>query len=102
MEPDRREHRRLAVHSPVIVSLGNSKVGLLFDISEGGLSVHGIVPDKEGQFKFVAFQLPKIDGLIVGRTEITWSSASANRTGLRFVQLGVQSTEQLRDWLSGS
>jgi len=99
MAGDRRQYPRLLVDSKVVVSLGKCKIGLLYDLSPGGLSVHGILPSNRGDFNFVAFELPKDEQLIVARTEITWTSDSANRTGLRFVQLGDESKPRLWNWL---
>jgi PilZ domain len=99
MAHDRRQYPRSVVHPSVVVSLGECKVGLLFDLSEGGLSVHGL-SENRGLFDFVAFESPKGEDLIVARTEIAWTSGTVNRTGLRFLQVGDKSREQLRDWLS--
>lgn len=97
MASDRRQYPRLVVHSPVLVSLGKSKVGLLFDLCEGGLSVHGFVP--KSQSEFVSFDLPKGEYRIEARVEIAWTSDSENRTGLRFVQVGGRSQQKLREWI---
>jgi PilZ domain len=100
MVGERRHRTRLAIQSPVVVSLGKCKVGLLFDLSEGGLSIHGVLPGNPGDFSFVAFELPKVNNLIVGRVEVAWTSTEANRTGVRFVQLGVESRKHLGGWLN--
>lgn len=100
MVVERRQRARLAIHSPVVVSLGKCKVGFLFDLSEGGLSLHGLLPGNPGDFSFVAFELPKCENLIVARVEVAWTSAEANRTGVRFVQVGDESKNYLREWLS--
>jgi hypothetical protein len=100
MVRERRHQTRLAIQSPVIVSLGKCKVGLLFDLSEGGLSIRGVLASDPGDFSFVAFELPKVDNLIVARVEVAWTSTDANRTGVRFVQLGVESRKHLGGWLT--
>jgi hypothetical protein len=100
MVGERRQQTRLVIHSTVVVSLGKCKVGLLFDLSEGGLSLHGVLPDNAGDFSFVVFELPKRENLIVARVEVAWTSTEANRTGLRFVQLGAESRKHLREWLN--
>jgi hypothetical protein len=42
---DRRQSlRRLLISLPVVVSVGKSKSDLVFDLSQGGLSVYGCVP----------------------------------------------------------
>lgn len=99
MASDRRQYPRLAVRLPVLVSLGITKVGLLFDLGEGGLSVHGLFPKSQAQFHFVSFGLPEGECFIEARAEITWTSDSKNRTGLRFVQVGDRSQRKLREWI---
>ena len=100
MERERRQCLRIKAQSLVVVSLGESKVAFLFDVSEGGLSVHGFIPENQPQFSFVAFELPESERAIVARAEISWRNFWENRSGLRFVQIREESREQLRDWLS--
>ncbi|MGD0964160.1 MAG: PilZ domain-containing protein [Candidatus Acidiferrales bacterium] len=98
---NRRKYPRLVLNSPVLVSVGKSKAGLLFDIGEGGLSVHGVVPESQGEFTQVAFDLPQGDGSIEARVGIAWTSVSANRTGMRFELVGRGSQRQLKQLISG-
>ena len=79
--------------------LGESKVGLLFDLGEGGLSIRGVIPETEAEFHFVSFGLPGTDRFVNARAEIAWSSRSEQRTGLRFVQMATTSRQKLREWL---
>lgn len=97
---DRRQYPRSVVHSPVIVSLGKTKAGLLFDLSESGLSVRGLVPKSQGDVTHVAFDLPDGDGFIEASVGISWTSSLANRTGMRFVTVEDISQQQLRKWLN--
>jgi hypothetical protein len=103
MKNDRRQHPRLVMNSPVLVSLGIFPVGLLFDLGEGGLSVRGLVPDDQNEFHFASFRLPsgraRGDCFIEASVEIAWTRNSEKRAGLRFVQLGDKSQRELKEWL---
>jgi hypothetical protein len=99
MPSDRRRNPRLVVDSPVVVSLGKSKAGILFDVGETGLSIHGFVRKSQGKFTKVAFHLPQADELIEAKAKIVWISESENRTGMRFVEVPVNSQQQLRQWV---
>jgi SPOR domain/PilZ domain len=103
MENDRRQHPRLGINSPVLVSLGVFPVGLLFDLGEGGLSVRGLAPQRQNEFHFVSFRLPSGspggDCFIEASAEIAWRRNSEKRLGLRFVELADRSQRELRDWI---
>ena len=99
METERRRSSRLVLTSPVLVSLGESKVGILFDLGEGGLSVCGLIPRSEIDFRFITFLLPGAKNFIQARSEIAWSDAATNRTGLRFVRLGERAQRDLREFV---
>ncbi len=96
---ERRQSQRLVVNSPVLVSLGESEAGLLFDVSEGGLSVHGLVPTWRHDLITVAFDLPGGNGSIYARVGIAWTSHSKNRTGLRFVDVAERTQQRLKAWV---
>lgn len=95
----RQNLRRLLINPPVLVSLGTSRSDLLFDLSEGGLSVYGEA-SKHGNKVFpIEFRLPGDFGAIKARGEIAWSSKSRNLTGVRFIGLSDNSRLQLRNWM---
>ena len=95
---ERRHSPRLLVNSPVLVSLGESEAGLLFDVGEGGLSVHGLVPRRHDPFT-IAFDLPEGNGSVYARVGIAWTSDSKNRTGLRFVNVAERTQQRLKAWV---
>ena len=103
METDRRQHPRFVVSSPVLVSLGIFPAGLLFDLSENGLSVRGLVPHDQDESHFVSFRLPTsspgIDCLIEASAAIAWKRVSEKRLGLRFVELADRSRRELAEWI---
>jgi hypothetical protein len=95
----RQSLRRLLINPPVLVSLGTSRSDLLFDLSEGGLSVYGEAPKHGNKVFPIEFRLPGDFGAIKGRGEIAWSSKSRNLTGVRFIGLSDNSRLQLRNWM---
>jgi SPOR domain/PilZ domain len=103
METDRRQHPRFVVSSPALVSLGIFPAGLLFDLSESGLSVRGLVPHDQDEFHFVSFRLPTsipgVDCFIEASAAIAWKRVSEKRLGLRFVELADRSRRELAEWI---
>ncbi len=95
----RRSPRRLLVNPPVTVSVGESKGERLFDISEGGICVYGLVPKGRDDLFPVIFDLPGGAGSVKGIAEIAWSSATKNRTGIRFLNFADASQGRLTNWM---
>lgn len=100
MVEERRQYARLIPDSPVFVCLGESKSGLLLDLSEGGLAVDGFASQSREELISLALDLPEGNGRIPVRAEVAWTSDSTHRTGLRFVDLADTSRQQLKDWIS--
>jgi hypothetical protein len=100
METERRQGPRMLVTSPVFVSIGASKVGIVYDVGQGGLSIRGLIPKNEADFHFISFLLPRTESFIQARAEIAWTKASENRTGLRFTQLGEKAARDLEDFMA--
>lgn len=99
MIQDRRQYPRLVPDSPLSVSLGESKSGLLFDLCEAGLAVDGHAPESQDEVISVAFDLPESGARIQSRAKIAWTSNSGLRTGVHFVDLAETSRQQLREWI---
>ena len=87
------------VTSPVLVSLDKSEAGLLFDVGEGGLSIHGLVPKWRHDPIPIAFDLPEGNGSVYAWVGIAWRSDSKNRTGLRFVKVAERTQQRLKAWV---
>jgi cell division septation protein DedD len=104
MSEDRRLHQRLMPHSPPPVYLGESRSGLLFDFSEGGLAVDCLPADFERREPIisVAFDLPGGGANVRASAEIVWTNDVDCRTGLRFVDLSEFSLQPLREWIAAS
>ena len=95
----RQSPRRLLVNPAVILSVGESRTELLFDLSEGGVSVYGLVPKRRGEVFPVTFDLPG-EGSIQASGEIAWTSPTRNRTGIRFLNVVGGSRQRLADWIA--
>jgi sporulation related protein/PilZ domain-containing protein len=96
----RQSLRRLVIRPPVVASVGKSKSDLVFDLSEGGLSIYGRVPPSgKGGFQ-IEFHLPGDFDSIKTRGEIAWASKSGNLTGVRFIGLSDKCRLQLRNWMA--
>jgi len=94
----RHSVRRLVILPPVRVSLGDFTQELLFDLSEGGLSVYGRLTSLGRRSFPVKFSLPGDDNAITTRGEIAWTAR--NRTGVRFVNFPDASRFHLRHWMA--
>ena len=101
MAQERRQYQRIEIDEPVIISLGKTKAGLLFDISEGGLSVRGLIAQARDEFFPVAFTLPAIHRPVQTRVSIAWTNDGNNRTGMRFLDMTDRTRELVRAWISG-
>jgi hypothetical protein len=95
----RKSPRRLLVNPPVTVSVGESRGDLLFDISEGGICLYGLVPKRQDELFPVIFDLPGDVGSVKGIAEIAWTSATKNRTGIRFLNFAGASQGRLTSWM---
>ena len=96
----RRSLRRLLLMPQVLVSLERARDYVLFDLSEGGLSVYDQMLPQGGRDFQIAFRLPGDPVPIKTRGEIAWVSKSKNRTGVRFTGLPTASRLHLKDWMA--
>jgi cell division septation protein DedD len=96
---ERRQSPRFVVNSPVLVSLGRSEAGLLFDVAEGGLSIRGLFPQWRKKPMSISFDLHNGNDPVYAWVEIAWASDSNNRTGLRFVKVAETTQQQLKTWV---
>ena len=94
----RQSVRRLLILPPVRVSLANFSQELLFDLSEGGLSVYGRHSHFGRRGFPVSFRLPGDENPITALGEVAW--AAKNRTGVRFVDFPAVARSRLRNWMA--
>jgi hypothetical protein len=96
---ERRQSPRVMVTSPLLVSLGESEAGLIFDLGEGGLSIRGLIPERRPDPIQITFDLPEGDGSVYAWVGIAWTSDLKNRTGLRFVNVAESTQQRLKAWV---
>jgi|SRR5580704_5710241 cell division septation protein DedD len=102
MVEERRQHQRLVPEAPLFVSMDDSKSGLLLDLCPGGLAMASLVPRNLDEIVSLAFDLPENVGHIEAKAAIAWIRDSGHLTGVRFVELGDVSQQQLSEWISTS
>jgi c-di-GMP-binding flagellar brake protein YcgR len=101
MKSERRRNVRVAVQIPVVLrnlSGGPNMKVTTIDLSEGGMAVG--IPGRRhptGRWQ-IAFTLPGTDTALELPAEFAWEAASA-QAGLRFLQVSLEATRQLREWL---
>ncbi len=101
---ERRASQRLRVSSLVYVELGKENGGIVTFISENGLALMAAANlGERGQddelFK-MRIQLPGLPGGIEADGQIVWRGNSGKEAGVRFVDLGVEAREQIRNWIA--
>jgi periplasmic protein TonB len=96
--------RRLRVRrSPLAltcVTLAESDVGIVANISETGMGLTSAKPLRENCLSHVCLRLPQLYGAIATRAEIVWMTESKKEAGVRFVDLPKEVREQIRMWVS--
>jgi TonB family protein len=96
--------RRLRVRrSPLAltcVTLAESDVGIVANISETGMGLTFAKPLRENCRSHLCFHLPQLYGAIATRAEIVWMTESKKEAGVRFVELPNEVREQIRMWVS--
>lgn len=100
MLEERRQSARIAPPSLYPVQVAEKNTGFLFNLSEGGLAVDGLLPDLPVDIFSLALELPDADVQITGTAQAAWSSNSGHRTGMRFVHLSDSAREQIKAWVS--
>jgi TonB family protein len=96
--------RRLGVRrSPLAltcVTVDESDVAIVANISETGMRLTSAQPFGGSCFSHVSIRLPQLYGAIETRAEIVWMTAAKKEAGLRFVYLPTAVREQIRMWVS--
>ena len=100
MVQERRQHPRLSPSTPLFVSLGESKHGLLLDVCKGGLAVASLLPRNPDEVISLVFDLPDSNVRIQATAEIAWTRDAGHLTGARFVDFADASRQQLEEWIS--
>jgi TonB family protein len=96
--------RRLRVRrSPMTltcVTLAESDVGIVANISETGMGLTFAGPLRENCWSHLFLHLPQLYGAIATRAEIVWITESKKEAGVQFVDLPNEVREQIRMWVS--
>ena len=102
MKRERRRNTRVGIQ--ISVTLNNHQTGfnqrvVTTDLSEGGMAVQ--LPKKQrspGPWE-MSFALPGTDKLVEVMGEVAWQNAGGH-VGIRFTNLGVDTSHVLRTWLN--
>jgi hypothetical protein len=100
MVQERRQFARIAPRAPLVISIGESKPGLLLDLCEGGIAVASLEPRSLEEVISITFDLPEGSGHIRAEGEVAWTRDSGHLNGVRFLDLADDSRRQLEAWVS--
>jgi protein TonB len=96
---NRRIHFRKRVDPPSYISLERGNVGIVLNVSEGGLSLAVATALSDAHFLNMRFQIPYCSGWIEAKGQIAWKSESGMEAGVRFVELSEEARGQIRKWI---
>lgn len=96
---DRRQHARLRALTLTYAELDQENGGIVLDASEGGISVHAVVPLTDVILPKLRLKLPE-SGWLETRARVVWTRDSGKVAGLQFEELSNEGQEQIRAWLS--
>jgi TonB family protein len=97
---ERRQRVRRSPLALTCVTLDESDVGIVANISETGMRLSSAQPLGGSCYSHVSIRLPQLYGAIKTRAEIVWMTASKMEAGVRFVDLPTEVREQIRMWVS--
>ena len=92
---ERRESVRALITPPIYLKLDNFNGGLVFNISEGGLSLTAALVLADAGFLTMRILLPDSEGWIEASGEIAWRSNSRKEGGIRFVGLAEEARRRI-------
>src|ERR1700740_3209599 len=96
------EHRarvRAPVTPPIYVSLNNINGGLVFNISEDGIALTAALDLADDDLLALRIYLPDSKGWVEASGKIAWRGESQKEGGIRFVGLGEEARQRIREWL---
>lgn len=97
---ERRRHARQRLRTLVYTELDRENGGIVLDASEGGISVHAVVPLKDEILPNVRLNLPEPTGCLETRARVIWTREEGKVAGLQFEDLPLVAQEQIREWIS--
>ena len=101
MQQERRLSERKTLKRLVYIELASANVGIVRNISEGGLGFRALVTTEPGgplPFWFSGMLSSGNSKRIEGIGELVWTDETKKIGGLRFTQLPVGISEQIRSW----
>jgi c-di-GMP-binding flagellar brake protein YcgR len=101
MKRERRRNLRLPVQIPMLIKNPQSGATLKVtttDLSEGGMAIQVPKGNRPSGRWDVSFTLPGTQDLLVLKAEFAWEGTAA-QSGLRFVEVSQEASQQLRNWL---
>jgi TonB family protein len=96
---ERRAQVRASVTPPIYVSLDNMNGGLVFNISEAGLALTAALDLADDDLLGLRIFLPDSKGWVEASGKIAWRGESEKEGGIRFVGLGEEARQRIREWL---
>ena len=98
---DRRLQTRTTPASRAYVELGDTRGGMVLNISETGMAVAAADPlVVDDYFPRIRFQLPSSGQSIEVSAQIVWLADSKKSAGIRFVDLTAEARNQISDWIA--
>ena len=97
------EHRscaRLAFSSLIFVKMGDENGGIAFNVSEGGLALSAANGLPDGEIPDISIQLGDSGDWIRTAGQVTWRSNSKKEGGIRFVSLGEDDRQKIRQLIA--
>src|SRR3954467_291858 len=91
----RSKRRNLMENNLVTVEMNPGRVGLMLDVSEGGVGVQTINELQSGSTVEIAFTIPDSSARIEGTGLVTWYDGEG-RAGIQFKNLKSGSAEELK------
>jgi hypothetical protein len=97
---DRRVHQRFEDPRASFVELGGNNIGIVLNISEGGMAIMSTEELDLNTLKHLRFQAPEFEHWMEIAAEIAWISDSRRQAGIRFKGLTETARTQLRAGIS--
>lgn len=97
---ERRGFPRHTVPYPVYASLESRSIGIVYDLSEGGIAIILFGSAEIGTAASVGFRFPGTNKMFSAECRIVWKEDASMRLGACFLDLPVASRYQIREWLS--
>lgn len=91
-------HYRHPIHSLVYVRLDEGNGGIIRNLSQHGAAIQAVGALHAGQLLRIRFDLLNPKVRVDVHAEVSWANPTG-QAGLRFLELPLQSTRQLNDWI---